>query len=102
LQDKQFQLLHLLARTPGECVGYEAIYTELWGAAVVEDNQMHFQKRKLLARIREAAPEHEELIKAIPKRGFVLDLPAQAVKVIASAARRERVIRIPAQIAMLV
>ncbi len=102
LQDKQFQLMRLLARTPSECVPYEEIYSELWGAAVVEDNQMHFQKRKLLARIRAAAPEYEEVVKAIPKRGFLLDLPSQVVKVTLKPARGERPNRMPVQEALLV
>ena len=79
LQDKQYRLVRLLAQTPGECVPYETIYEELWGASVVEDNQMHFQKRKLIARIRENAPEHDELVKTVTKRGFVLDVEAERV-----------------------
>ncbi len=102
LQDKQFQLLRLLARTPGKCVPYEAIYTELWGAAVVEDNQMHFQKRKLLARIKAASPEHEEVVKAVPKRGFMLDLPVHSVKLIGAAPKKIQPLRLRAQEAVLV
>ncbi len=79
LQDKQYKLIRLLAATPGDCVPYETIYEELWGAAVVEDNQMHFQKRRLLARIRENAPGHEDVIKTVPKRGFMLDVPGDRV-----------------------
>ena len=89
LQDKQYQLIRLLARTPGECVPYEIIYTELWGACVVEDNQMHFQKRKLLSRIREAAPGHEEIIKTIPKQGFLLDVSPDQVMLQTRTARKE-------------
>jgi helicase len=81
LQDKQYQLVRLLARTPGECVPYETIYEELWGTVVVEDNQMHFQKRKLLARVREGAPGHDEIVKTVPKQGFMLDLPPETVRV---------------------
>jgi len=102
LQDKQFQLVRLLAGTPGECVPYETIYTELWGSSVVEDNQMHFQKRKLLARIRAVAPEHEEIVKAIPKRGFMLDLPSDAVQIIVYEAKNAKAVRAPVQEAMLV
>jgi DNA-binding winged helix-turn-helix (wHTH) protein len=79
LQDKQYRLIRLLAQTPGECVPYETIYESLWGASVVEDNQMHFQKRKLIARIRENAPELEDVVKTVPKRGFVLDLEPDRV-----------------------
>ena len=37
---------------------------------------MHFQKRKLLERIRQVRPERKGMVKTIPKRGFVLDLAA--------------------------
>ena len=80
LQDKQYQLIRLLSRTPGECVPYETIYQELWGSVVVEDNQMHFQKRKLIARIREGAPGHEEMVKTVAKQGFILDLTVEQVE----------------------
>ena len=74
LQEKQYRLMRLLASRAGECVPYEEIYEELWGAVIVENNQMHFQKRKLIESIRAARPEHKNLVRAIPKRGFVLDL----------------------------
>lgn len=74
LQDKQFQLIRLLAEHAGECVPYDTIYDTLWGSAIVENNQMHFQKRKLLGRIRSVAPEHDAIVKTVPKRGFTLDL----------------------------
>ncbi len=95
LQDKQYQLIRLLAQTPGECVPYETIYTELWGASVVEDNQMHFQKRKLLSRIREAAPGHEEIVKTVPKQGFLLDVSPEKVALKLRAARKEAPVAVP-------
>ncbi len=97
LQDKQYQLIRLLARTPGECVPYETIYTELWGSSVVEDSQIHFQKRKLLSRIREAAPGNEEIVKTVPKQGFLLDVPVRHVVAHLRTARKEVVtpVRVP-------
>ncbi len=74
LQDKQFRLLRVLAQAPGECVPYDRIYEAVWGDTVVEPNQMHFQKRKVLDQVKGVAPERGRLIRTIPKRGFVLEL----------------------------
>lgn len=74
LQEKQYRLICALADAPGECVPYETIYTAVWEDAVVEPNQMHFQKRRLLERIKAALPDRAGLVTTIPKRGFVLDL----------------------------
>jgi helicase len=74
LQEKQFQLLFLLAEHCGKCVSYESIYERLWGELVVESNQIHYQKRKLIERIGEKGPDASSLIKTIPKQGFVLNL----------------------------
>ena len=73
VQEKQYRLIRLLAQTPGECVPYDTIYEELWGSAIVENNQMHFQKRKLIERIAAVRPDRKGLIKTVPKRGFMLD-----------------------------
>jgi len=108
MQDKQYQLIRLLAATPGECVSYDTIYEELWGTVVVETNQMHFQKRKLVARIKDVAPQYAEVVKTVPKRGFMLELrPEQVERHVAKKkptrhgsepeAERER----PAEMAML-
>jgi helicase len=82
LQEKQYRLIRILAETPGECVPYDTIYNCVWGEVIVEPNQMHFQKRRLLNAIAQALPNDEAIIKTIPKRGFLLDLPADAVTVI--------------------
>lgn len=79
LQEKQFRLVQVLARTPGECVPYERIYRHVWGDAIVEDNQMHFQKRKLVKAIVEVHPDRRDLVKTVPKRGFMLDLAPERV-----------------------
>jgi helicase len=80
LQEKQYLLVRALAEFPGECVPYDAIYDAVWGDAVVENNQMHFQKRKLLDRIKAAVPQYAELVKTVPKRGFVLNLAPSQVE----------------------
>jgi helicase len=80
LQDKQYRLIRLLATCPGECVSYDSLYEVLWGDVMVENNQIHFQKRRLLKCIEVAVPDAKTLIKTIPKRGFLLDLaPAEVV-----------------------
>jgi helicase len=79
LQDKQYRLIKVLAARAGECVSYDDIYTSLWGDSVVENNQVHFQKRKLLDRIKECCPTRATIIKTIPKRGFALCLEPDQV-----------------------
>lgn len=80
LQEKQYLLIRALAAFPGECVPYDTIYQAVWGELVVESNQMHFQKKLLLQRIREVASQHDKLVTTVPKRGFVLNLkPNQVV-----------------------
>jgi helicase len=81
LQDKQYRLVRLLAANPNVCVPYETIYQELWGEMVVEDNQIHFQKRKLIKAISGAAPHRAGIIQTITKRGFRLKLESQWVLV---------------------
>ncbi|NUM56132.1 MAG: DEAD/DEAH box helicase [Candidatus Hydrogenedentes bacterium] len=74
LQDKQYRLVRTLAECPGECIAYEKVYSAIWGSTVVESNQMHFQKKRLIERIKDAAPNRADIVRTIPKRGFVLDL----------------------------
>ncbi len=74
LQEKQYRLVRLLAASPGECVPYDTIYQAVWGQSIVEPNQMHFQKRKLLTAVAAECPDRADLVTTIPKRGFVLNL----------------------------
>jgi helicase len=85
LQDKQYRLLRLLAETPGECVPYDRIYEAVWGDTVVEPNQMHFQKRKILDRVKKVLPARSRLLRTVPKRGFVLELAPEEVLLAAGA-----------------
>jgi len=80
LQDKQYRLIQLLAAHPGACVPYDTIYEALWGNAIVESNQVHFQKRVLLKRIRAAVPKRAEVVQTVKKRGFLLDLRPEDVR----------------------
>jgi DNA-binding winged helix-turn-helix (wHTH) protein len=89
LQDKQYRLIRILAMHPGQCVPYDAtLYRDVWGDIVVEDNQMHYQKRMLIKRLAEAGPAWETLITTVPKRGFTLNLTPEQVclRVVASCA----------------
>jgi len=80
LQAKQYQLLRCLAERPGECIPYETLYNALWDdGVIVEDAQLHQQKRRLLNRIKEVLPGRARCVRTVPKRGFVLDLPPSQV-----------------------
>jgi len=85
LQEKQYRLIEILAASPGECVPYDTIYDHVWGDAVVEPQQMHFQKRKLIEQIAKACPKRSGIVQTIKKRGFVLALDASAVLLRTSA-----------------
>jgi DNA-binding response OmpR family regulator len=81
LQRKQYELIRLLARTPGECVRYETIYDALWQGVCVEPSQMHYQKRTLLQRIREVCPGREKgLIQTRNRYGYALALLPESVQ----------------------
>ena len=79
LQDKQYRLIRVLAAHPGECVPYETIYRAVWGDSIVEPNQMHFQKRRLLNAITAQFPQYENLITTKPKCGFMLNLTPEQI-----------------------
>ncbi|MCX5757318.1 MAG: helicase-related protein, partial [Candidatus Hydrogenedentes bacterium] len=79
LQEKQFRFIRVLAAAPGECIPYNTLYKKVWGDTIVNESQMSFQKRKLLARIAEHLPGRSDLVMTVPKRGFVLTLPPEDV-----------------------
>lgn len=85
LQEKQYRLMLALARRPGECVPYEDIYRQIWGDIIVENNQIHYQKRMLVRRLAETDPAFAALIGAVPKRGFILKLAREQVCVVEAA-----------------
>jgi len=82
LQEKQFLLIRCLATAAGTCVPYERIYRDVWGDTIVEHNQMHFQKRRLIERIQNVEPDIAKTIKTVPKRGFMLDIAPDSALVI--------------------
>ncbi len=99
LQPKQWDLLVLLASRPGRFCRYELIYKTLWPDSIVENNQMHFQKSRLKAKLEAAlrgrarllssrtrpdgstgvSPSPVEWIITLPRRGFVLNLKASQI-----------------------
>jgi helicase len=81
LQEKQYRLIQVLAGSPGECVDYETVYQHLWGDLIVESNQLHFQRRQLVERIKGLVPAREKMVRTVPKRGFLLDLQPDEVAV---------------------
>ncbi len=85
LQEKQYRLLCTLAARPGVCASYADIYRAVWGDAVVEDNQMHYQKRMLINRLAKAGPAGAKLISVKPKRGFILNLTPEQVCLVKAA-----------------
>jgi len=91
LPERPYRLIRLLADRPQECVTYDEIYNALWGPDIfVENNQMHQHKSEILRRTREALPESYDLIRTVPKRGFVLAVPAEMVRIVPlEPARRE-------------
>ncbi len=89
VQEKQYRLIRALAERPGECVSHETLYEAIWGETIVEPNQRHFQKGQLTKRIAKARPERKNLIRAIPKRGLLLDLAPAQVRLDAVCAVRE-------------
>jgi helicase len=96
LQEKQFRLARLLAERPGVCIAYDEVYDSLWGNAIVESSQLHFQKNRLLARIRDVLPERARIVRTVPKRGFCLDLEPHAVEIRAAQPPRARTGRVAA------
>jgi len=83
LPERPYRLIRLLAERPQECFTYDEIYSELWGPDIfVENNQMHQHKSEILRRTRSCLPENYELIQTIPKRGFMLNVPPELVRII--------------------
>ena len=83
LPERPYRLIRLLADRPQQCVTYDEIYAALWGPDIfVENNQMHQHKGEVLRRTRNFLPEDYQLIKTVPKRGFMLNLSPGMVHVI--------------------
>jgi hypothetical protein len=63
-------------------VDYEAIYEGMWGdEAFVEPAQIYSHRSRLAGKFGEAVPGGADLLRTIPKRGIMLDLPPEQVRV---------------------
>lgn len=82
LQPLAWKLLMCLAEAPGTVVPYDEIYETLWGDAVVEMNQLSYQKTAVLAAIEEVAANRHDIIRTFPKVGFMLDLSPREVLIV--------------------
>ena len=82
LRPAEFRLLQVLAANPRCCVDYEAIYERMWGdETFVEPAQIYSHRSRLAKKLGEACTGGEELVRTIPKRGLMLDLPPERVSV---------------------
>jgi len=80
LRPAEFRLLQVLAASPRCCVDYEAIYEGMWGdESFVEPAQIYSHRSRLAKKLGEACAGGEELLRTIPKRGLMLDLPPERV-----------------------
>ncbi len=82
LRPAEFKLLAVLARRPQRCVDYEAIYEGMWGEeSFVEPAQIYSHKSRLASKLEEALPRGGNLLRTVPKRGIMLDLPPDVVAI---------------------
>jgi DNA-binding winged helix-turn-helix (wHTH) protein len=82
LKPMAWKMLMKLAEMPGCVVKYDELYEALWGETVVENNQLSYQKNDLLKGIVAVAPQRSDLVKTIPKMGFMLDLSPREVLIV--------------------
>ena len=72
----------MLAARPQCCVDYEAIYEGMWGdETFVEPAQIYSHRSRLARKLGAATERGEQLVRTIPKRGLMLDLPPEKVSV---------------------
>lgn len=82
LRPAEYRLLRVLAEAPRSCVDYEAIYAGIWGEETfVEPAQIYSHRSRLASKLGEAVPGAAEILRTIPKRGIMLDLPPERVSV---------------------
>jgi DNA-binding response OmpR family regulator len=80
LRPAEFRLLKVLAETPQACVEYDVIYRGMWGdETFVEPAQIYSHRSRLASKLDDAVPGADDLLRTIPKRGIMLDLPADLV-----------------------
>ncbi len=82
LRPAEFRLLRVLAAEPRSCVEYEDIYHGMWGdETFVEPAQIYSHRSRLASKLSDTVPGAADLLRTIPKRGIMLDLPPEHVRV---------------------
>ncbi len=80
LRPLEWRLARAVAERPRACVPYPELFERLWGPNdLVEPNQIHWHKSRLLKKLREAADSGTDPIVSIPRAGLMLDLPPEQV-----------------------
>ena len=81
LRPMEFQLLSVLAHQPRRCVSFDRLYDELWGSKeAVEPQQIYWHRHNLAKKLRQGMPpDAQDLVRTIPRRGLMLDLPPDQV-----------------------
>jgi TolB-like protein/Flp pilus assembly protein TadD len=73
LRPRSFQVLRYLARNARRLVAKEELFEALWARAAVTDDALV----QCISEIRHAlGPDGRRLIRTVPRRGYMLDLPA--------------------------
>jgi DNA-binding winged helix-turn-helix (wHTH) protein len=81
LTPTEYRLLQTLAAEPGRCFSYEELYDVLWGDDLVEPGQIHWHRHQLVQKLKRALPDGgESPLRTLPRRGYLLDLPAARVQ----------------------
>jgi len=83
LRPAEYKLLRALASAPRRCVSYDSIYNNIWGAdEIVEPAQVYWHRCQVVKKLREANESSADAvpITTIPRRGYMLDLPPDQVK----------------------
>ena len=76
LRPKTFKLLSYLVRHPGRLVGREELLQAVWGHAAVTDDSV----TQCLVEIRRAlGDESRSLVRTIPRRGYLFDVPVETL-----------------------
>ncbi|MEW6557190.1 MAG: DEAD/DEAH box helicase [Elusimicrobiota bacterium] len=85
LNQKQFQLINILVKSPGDCVSYQTIYNQLWtDLSSTSPLQIQYHKSQLLTKIKQAVSHERDVnnfIITIPKEGLKLNLRKEDIKI---------------------
>ncbi|MCK4323178.1 MAG: DEAD/DEAH box helicase [Armatimonadetes bacterium] len=85
LRPAEYKLLRALARRPQQCVRYQEIYDQIWGPdEIVEPGQVYWHRSQLVKKLRYIGGEQGDKavpIRTLPRRGYMLDVEPERVKV---------------------